>query len=137
MMTETNLKEILKALFSIDDEHLLPITTNWFIPEIKPGMNDDTIGYRVQSKSLREDNGKKYLKANFRLSFVGEHAEELSQEVLLWQCNEKTNSLFEKYNIQIDYPGIVVFSYPVKEGNKIAWIVDLSAKSFLNKEEGV
>lgn len=65
MMTETNLKEILKALFSIDDEHLLPITTNWFIPEIKPGMNDDTIGYRVQSKSLREENGKKYLMANF------------------------------------------------------------------------
>lgn len=53
MMTETNLKEILKTLFSIDDEHLLPITTNWFVPEIKSGTNEDTIGYRVQSKSIR------------------------------------------------------------------------------------
>ena len=78
-----------------------------------------------------------YLRANFRLSFVGENAEELSQEVLLWQCNEKADSLFEKYNIQIDYPGITVFSYPVKESNKIAWIADLSAKSFIDNEKGV
>ena len=85
-MTETNLKEILKTLFSIDDEHLVPITTNWFVPRIKPGTNEDTIGYRIQSKSIREEKGRKYLRTNFRLSFVGEHAEELSQEVLLWQC---------------------------------------------------
>ncbi|MCI7036025.1 MAG: hypothetical protein PUJ82_00705 [Spirochaetales bacterium] len=137
MMTETNLKEILKTLFSIDDEHLLPITTNWFVPEIKPWTKDDTIGYRILSKSLREENGKKYLKANFRLTFVGKYAEGLSQNVLLWQGNEKVNSLFEKYNIQIDYSGIEIFSYPVKEINEIAWIADLSAKSFLDKEEGV
>lgn len=137
MMTETNLKEILKTLFSIDDEHLVPITTNWFVPEIKPGTNEDTIGYRVQSKSLREEKGRKYLRSNFRLSFVGEHAEELSQEVLLWQCDEKSDSLFEKYNIQIDYSGIAVFSYPIKDSNKIAWIADLSAKSFIDNEKGV
>lgn len=56
MMTESNLKKVLKTLFSIDDEHLLPITTNWFVPEIKPGTNEDTIGYRIQSKSIREEN---------------------------------------------------------------------------------
>ena len=137
MLTETNLKEILKTLFSIDDEHVLPITTNWFVPEIKSGTNEDTIGYRIQSKSIREEKGRKYLRTSFRLSFVGEHAEELSQEVLLWQCNEKVDALFEKYNIQIDYSGMVVFSYPIKDSNKIAWIVDLSTKSFLDKEEGV
>lgn len=137
MMTESNLKKVLKTLFSIDDEHLLPITTNWFVPEIKPGTDEDTIGYRIQSKSIREEKGRKFLRTSFRLSFIGEHAEELSQEVLLWQCNEKTNSLFEEFNIQIDYPGIEVFSYPVKESNKTAWIADLSTKSFLDKEEGV
>ena len=137
MMTETNLKEILKTLFSIDDEHVLPITTNWFVPEIKSGTNEDTIGYRIQSKSIREEKGRKYLRTSFRLSFVGEHAEELSQEFLLWQCNEKVDALFEKYNIQIDYSGMEVFSYPIKDSNKIAWIVDLSTKSFLDKEEGV
>lgn len=59
MMTETNLKEILKTLFSIDDEHLVPITTNWFVPRIKPGTNEDTIGYRGnqnQSEKKREEN---------------------------------------------------------------------------------
>lgn len=55
-------------------------------PRIKPGTNEDTIGYRIQSKSIREEKGRKYFRTNFRLSFVGEHAEELSQEVLLWQC---------------------------------------------------
>ena len=137
MMTETNLKEILKTLFSLDDEHLLPITTNWFVPEIKSRTNEDTIGYRIQSKSIREEKGRKYLRASFRLSFVGEHAEELSQEVLLWQCDEKADGLFEKDNVQIDYSGMSVFSYPIKDSNKIAWIVDLSTKSFLDKEEGV
>lgn len=137
MMTETNLKEILKTLFSLDDEHLLPITTNWFVPEIKSRTNEDTIGYRIQSKSIREEKGRKYLRASFRLSFVGEHAEELSQEVLLWQCDEKADDLFEKYNVQIDYSEMSVFSYPIKDSNKIAWIVDLSTKSFLDKEEGV
>lgn len=137
MMTESNLKEVLKTLFSIDDEHLLQITTNWFVPEIKPGTNEDTIGYRIQSKSIREEKGRKFLRANFRISFVGEHAEELSQEVLLWQCDEKADGLFEKYNVQIDYSGMSVFSYPIKDSNKIAWIVDLSTKSFLDKEEGV
>lgn len=83
MMTESNLKKVLKTLFSIDDEHLLPITTNWFVPEIKPGTDEDTIGYRIQSKSIREEKGRKFLRTSFRLSFVGEHAEELSQEVLL------------------------------------------------------
>ena len=135
MLTETNLKEILKTLFSLDDEHLVPITTNWFVPEIKSGTNEDTIGYRVQSKSLKEEKGRKYLRVNFRLSFVGEHAEELSQEVLLWQCDEKMDSLFEKYNIQIDYAGMSVFSYPIKDSDKIAWIVDLSTNSFLNQEQ--
>lgn len=48
MLTETNLKEILKTFFSIDDEHLLPITTSWIVPEIMPGTNEDTIVYRVQ-----------------------------------------------------------------------------------------
>ena len=102
MMTETNLKEILKTLFSIDDEHVLPITTNWFVPEIKSGTNEDTIGYRVQSKSIREEKGRKYFRTNFRLSFVGEHAEELSQEVLLWQCDKK-------YNVHIDCSRMSVF----------------------------
>ena len=120
MLTETNLKEILKTLFSLDDEHLLPITTNWFVPEIKSRTNEDTIGYRIQSKSIREEKGRKYLRASFRLSFVGEHAEELSQEVLLWQCDEKADGLFEKYNVQIDYSGMSVFSYPIKDSNKIA-----------------
>jgi len=134
MMTESNLKEVLKTLFSIDDEHLLPITTNWFVPEIKPGTNEDTIGYRIQSKSIREEKGRKFLRANFRISFVGEHAEELSQEVLLWQCDEKADALFEKYNVQIDYSGMSTFSYPIKDSNKIAWIVDLSTNSFINQK---
>lgn len=134
MMTESNLKEVIKTLFSIDDEHLLLITTNWFVPEIKPGTNEDTIGYRIQSKSIREEKGRKFLRANFRISFVGEHAEELSQEVLLWQCDEKADALFKKYNVQIDYSGMSAFSYPIKDSSKIAWIVDLSTNSFINQE---
>lgn len=56
----------------------------------------------MQSKSIREEKGRKYFRTNFRLSFVGEHAEELSQEVLLWQCDKK-------YNVHIDYSRMSVF----------------------------
>lgn len=66
MMTETNLKEILKTLFSIDDEHLVPITTNWFVPRIKPGTNEDTIGYRG-NQNQSEKKGKKISQNKFQI----------------------------------------------------------------------
>ena len=39
--------------------------------------------------------------------------ENISGQVLLWQCDKK-------YNVHIDYSGMSVFLYPIKDSNKIA-----------------
>lgn len=44
MMTEANLKEIIKTYISKDENHILPITTNWFLPEVGKGEGGD--GYK-------------------------------------------------------------------------------------------
>jgi len=42
--TEANLKEIIKTYISKDENHILPITTNWFLPEVGKGEGGD--GYK-------------------------------------------------------------------------------------------
>lgn len=44
MMTEANLKEIIKTYISKDENHILPITTSWFLPEGGKGEGGD--GYK-------------------------------------------------------------------------------------------
>lgn len=52
MMTEANLKEIIKTYISKDENHILPITTNWFLPEVGEGEEGNVIGYRSKKKNF-------------------------------------------------------------------------------------
>ena len=52
MMTEANLKEIIKTYISKDENHSLPITTNWFLPEVGEGEEGNVIGYRSKKKNF-------------------------------------------------------------------------------------
>ena len=140
MLNATTLRSALKTIFGIKDEYLVPISTNWFLPTVDPEDKIGTwIGYRILSKkpTVRAyQSGVMYvkpIKVNFRLSFVGRQAEELADQVLLWEDRKDVTEAFESIGAQINYADRTSFSYPVRNGgfnDELCWIVDLSAQTF-------
>ena len=140
MLNAKTLREVLKEIFGIEDKYLVPISTNWFLPTVDPEDKVGTwIGYRIQSKKAlvrAYQTGAMYeksLKVNFRLSFVGRQAEELADQVLLWEDRKDVTEAFERARVQINYTDRQSFSYPVRNGgfnDELCWIVDLSAQTF-------
>lgn len=140
MLNATTLRSVLKEIFGIDDKYLVPISTNWFLPTVDPEDKAGTwIGYRIQSKKptvrayQRGIMYEKPIKVNFRLSFVGRQAEELADQVLMWEDRKDVTKAFESVKAQINYVDRQSFSYPVRNGgfnDELCWIVDLSAQTF-------
>lgn len=140
MLNETTLRAILKDIYGVEDKYLVPISTNWFIPTVDPGDKIGTwIGYRIISKKpyvRAYQSGVrmvKPLKVSFRITFVGPDAENLADQVLLWEDRTDVTEAFEKHQAEINYTDRVSFTYPVRNGgfnDSMAWVVDLSAQSF-------
>lgn len=146
MLNTQILKEMIIGIFGMSEEQVVPITADWYIPEVNLDEYRDCIGYRILSKCLRSSevvnnsnasridkltNKKdKHFRTEFRLSFVGEHAEQLSEQVLLWETDYKIKKMFTRINAELDFSGITLFTYPMKSGNSIAWIVDMSVIIF-------
>lgn len=140
MIDNKTLREILKEIYGIDDKHLVPVSTNWFVPTIDENDKVSTwIGYRVLNKKsiLRAYQSgvymEKSIKVNFRLTFVGPQAEELADQTLLWEDRSDVTKIFGKYKAQINYNERVSFSYPTRNGgfnDCMSWIVDMSAQTF-------
>lgn len=140
MLNATTLRSVLKEIFGIEDKYLIPISTNWFIPTVD--LEDKTgswIGYRILSKkpNIRAyQSGVMYekpIKVDFRLSFVGRQAEELADQVLLWEDRADVTKAFDSIKTQINYTSRQSFSYPIRNGgfnDEICWIVDMSAQTF-------
>lgn len=139
MLNAKDLRATLKEIFGIDDKYLVPISTNWFLPTTDPADKVGTwIGYRIISKkpyiraSQRGRDMVKDVKIHFRLTFVGPQAEELADQVLLWEDRTDVAEAFEKTFSQINYNDRTSFTYPVRNGgynDEMAWIVDLSAQT--------
>lgn len=139
MIDAKNLRAILKEIYGVDDKYLVPISTNWFLPTTDPADKVHTwIGYRILSKKpyVRAAqfgrNMNKCIKVNFRLTFVGPQAEELSDQTILWEDRSDVTEAFERYEAQINYTDRTSFSYPVRNGgynDDMAWIVDMSAQT--------
>lgn len=140
MLNATTLRATLKEIFGIEDKYLAPISTNWFVPTTDPeDKTGSWIGYRILNKrpTVRAyQNGTKMIKpikVSFRMSFVGKQAEELSDQVLLWEDRADVTEAFNKVNAQINYQDRQAFSYPIRNGgfnDELCWIVDLSAQTF-------
>lgn len=139
MIDSDSLRLVLKDIFGIDDDHLVPISTNWFIPTVNPeDKTSSWIGYRILDKKpyARAWQGgvimNKPLKIHFRLTFMGPQAEALSDQTLLWEDRDDVRIAFEKYQAQINYQDRTSFSYPVRNGgfnDELAWIVDMSLQT--------
>ena len=140
MLNAESLRKVLKDIFGIEDKYLVPISTNWFLPTTDPEDKTGTwIGYRIQSKRsiIRAyQYGVMYekpIKVSFRLSFVGRQAEELADQVLLWEDRKDVTEAFESVKAQINYMDRQAFSYPIRNGgfnDELCWIVDLTAQTF-------
>lgn len=140
MLNTDSLRAVLKEIFGVDDKYLVPISTNWFVPTID---NNDSIGtwvgYRVIDKKplIRAYQTGVYMeksvRVSFRLTFVGPHAEDLANQVLLWDDRQDVIDAFAKYKAQLNYKNWTMFTYPVRNGgfnDSMAWIVDLSVQTF-------
>ncbi len=142
MLNAKILRETLKEIFGIDDKYLVPISTNWFLPTTDPADKVNTwIGYRIISKKpyarayQANSDMTKPVKVTFRITFVGPKAEELADQVLLWEDRTDVQVAFEKHSSQINYVDRTSFTYPVRNGgynDELAWIVDLSAQTSYN-----
>lgn len=139
MLNAKNLRATLKEIFGIDDKYLVPISTNWFLPTTDPEDKVHTwIGYRILNKkpyiraSQRGRDMVKDIKVHFRLTFVGPQAEDLADQILLWEDRTDVSEAFEKIFSQINYSDRTSFTYPVRNGgynDEMAWIVDMSAQT--------
>lgn len=140
MLNAKSLREVLQNIFGIEDKYLLPISTNWFLPTVDPKDKVGTwIGYRILSKkpTIRAyQKGVMYVKpvkVFFRISFVGPQAEDLVDQVLMWDDRTDVEQAFNNVKAQINYTDRTSFSYPVRNGgfnDELAWVVDLSAQTF-------
>lgn len=140
MLNAQKLRSILKDIYGVEDKYLVPISTNWFIPTTDPDDKIGTwIGYRIISKKpiLRAyQSGRfmeKSIKVSFRITFVGPQAEELADQVLLWEDRTDVTKAFEKEKVQVNYVDRTSFTYPVRNGgynDSLAWIVDMTAQTF-------
>ena len=139
MLDAKILRDTLKEIFGIEDRYLVPISTNWFLPTVDPEDKVHTwIGYRILSKKpyVRAvqygSDMTKPVKVSFRLTFVGPQAEELADQILLWEDRTDVIKAFEKSQSQINYTDRTSFTYPVRNGgynDDMAWIVDMSAQT--------
>lgn len=140
MLNSKTLRAVLKEIFGIEDKYLVPISTNWFLPTVDPDDKVGSwIGYRILSHRPIQrmyQSGVmvvKPIKVNFRLSFVGRQAEELAEQVLLWEDRTDVTRAFESVQAQINYTDRQSFTYPVRNGgfnDELSWIVDMSAQTF-------
>lgn len=139
MLTSNLLRQLIKDIYNLEDEFIIPISSNWFLPDVnlieKPGTY---IGYRIISKKNRfaEDNDDKQsldsIKVSFRLCFIGIQAEELVDQIHFWKVNHNIQKLFASYKLILNYSDMTIFSYPMRIENSPAetvWICDMSCCS--------
>lgn len=139
MLNAKSLRQALQEIFGIEDKYLVPISTNWFVPTVDPEDKVHTwIGYRIMSKKpyVRAaqwgQSMTKPIKVSFRLTFVGPQAEELADQVLLWEDRTDVTKAFERVDAQINYTDRTSFTYPVRNGgynDDMAWIIDMTAQT--------
>ena len=137
MLSMNSLRVLIKEIFNLDDEHVIPITSNWFAPDIKfEKVSGTYVGYRIVNKRFVPfDNPQNLLRENalmlsLRLSFMGDNAENLSTQVTMWEQMEDIQSYFASKSMSIVYDDMECFSYPLKIVHfKLAWIVDISVYS--------
>jgi hypothetical protein len=95
MLDTKTLRLIVKSIFNIDDDYIVPIINNWFLPQVNLDEEPGTyIGYRILSKrysyadsssiNLKKDS----IKVAFRLTFIGSNTEQLADQIYFWKIHE-------------------------------------------------
>ena len=129
MLTTEGLRNILIKIFKIDEEFVVPMDSNWYVPAFdKEKIKAKTyIGYRILSKRASNDG---MVRCRFRISFVGKSAEEFSDQVLFWANDLSVKDLFNEQNVKLTNTAEVL-TYPIRseDENVLCFFVDFDAES--------
>ena len=106
-LNENDLKDIIKTIFEIDENYIVPIkerdvfpfleekANNSLLETSEKNMNETFIGYRIFSK--KKIAGLE--KISFRVSFIGKQAEEFANHTLTWKTDSQIREVFKAYNV--------------------------------------
>lgn len=136
MLDSNTLCNIIKEVFKLDDSHIIPITSNWFIPD-SDFLDKESIyiGYRIiSSKKIPAEKQynktkKDCIKTSIRITFVGSNAEKYASQIHFWNDMKDVKKVFEKYKVQMDFNDIQSFTYPIRKETEcdMAWVFDMYA----------
>ena len=138
MLDSNKLKKIIKEIYNLDDKYIIPITTNWFLPDSDFSDKESIyIGYRIISSKKVSANNKynkykvDYIKTSIRLTFVGINAEKYASEIHFWDDMKDVKKIFEKYKVQMDFNDIQSFTYPIRNEIEcdMVWVFDMCVKT--------
>lgn len=124
MLNSNELREIIKEIFKLDDEFVVPMDSGWYAPKYdEEKIESETyVGYRILERACRNELHK----LRFRLSFIGHLAEELAVKTLSWKTDSFVQNLFNKNSARIDWiPFSEILSYPLKDADLVTWFTDI------------
>lgn len=136
MLTLQILHQIIKEIYALDDKYIVPISSNWFVPNVELDSEPATyIGYRILNKKMitsgsSEETGR--MDIRFRLSYIGKNAEFLSDQVHFWNYDSKICKIFASHNLKVRFDSS--FSYPMQGTDEMCWIVDFDAYSDFSED---
>jgi len=145
LITNQLLKECLVSIFfnnnSEFEKYVVPIKDDWYLPvESIDNLKETWIGYSVMSHRALQPATKhgsillRSVKTSFRITFVGQQAEEIANSTFLWEYKEDVNKIFlEKMFAQLNHDEQSHYSKIIKNDDQcglIMWFVDMSANSF-------
>lgn len=140
MLDTPALKQALLDIYGIPEKYIVPLDAGWYVPTYDPKEKVGTwIGYRILSVKPNVRAGytgvsyEKSVKIRFRLSFIGQQAEKLALQTLLFDERKDVIKAFEKSSTQLNYISRDIMTYPVKEGglnDSLCWFVDIDCQSF-------
>lgn len=138
-----NSKGLASILYTIYGVPATPLNESEWVPTVKNPTISTWIGYRmleVKPYTRAYVEGRNIIipvQAKFRVTFVGEQAEEFALHTLLWDMRTDVIRAFEHAEIQLNYESRKVYTRPVKEeglNDKMCWVVEFDCQSFYVEE---
>lgn len=134
MLTLQILHQIIKEIYALDDKYIVPISSNWFVPNVELDSEPATyIGYRILHKKMIASGSSEkteHMDTRFRLTFIGKNAEFLSDQIHFWNYDSKICKIFASHNLKVVFDSS--FSYPMQ--NEMCWIADFDAYSDFSED---
>lgn len=145
MINSATLHKLLKEIYGVDDKYIIPLNESEWVPTVKDDTVETWLGYRMLSiqpyaRAYTEDHYVVIpIASEFRVTFIGEQAEEFACHTMFWDIRRDVVKAFEKYQIQLNYKGRKIYTRPVKEeglDDRMCWVVEFSCQTYYVEDTG-